>query len=492
MMKSRFIPKRIACEISADNNIANLTLTHNNRNFRLNRTTIPNRYTIIFQYVKGSTIKVSGRNQSGSGRVKLLLKFVYNGVVITEISTVAVGNEAGDFSIKVSLSGSRRNQLKQVRNRLKATDKVVYSTLANSSIEEYSNFTGVKNNAQRYTESKRSAEEKKEKGKQVEVFYGTNRNKTGNSNFNDFYGSEICTLKVGKCKINIPDNHKTGKIERPMKILWLWELKENDDKHITLKDIQEFDLDVFYKHILEDCQKTENKSGLLFIHGYNTSFAEAAWRTGQIAYDMPFNGITGFFSWPSAGKLRAYPSDLDKAEGSEKALAQFINHLITKGGVKKLHIIAHSMGSRVTTKALIELSKEPDFKDYIASIQQVILAAPDLDPTVFKETIFPDLKYVGASRTLYVCKRDRALKTSKFLRRRSRLGQGGESIFVSEELYSIDASDVLSPGNHYSYVFETDQLLNDLYHLLRGLTDPEERRLRSAVLGKLKYWFFPK
>ncbi len=37
------------------------------------------------------------------------------------------------------------------------------------------------------------------------------------------------------------------------------------------------------------------------MHGYNTSFDNALYRTAQIAYDLDFDGATFLYSWPSGG-----------------------------------------------------------------------------------------------------------------------------------------------------------------------------------------------
>ena len=300
-------------------------------------------------------------------------------------------------------------------------------------------------------------------------------------------------MRYGSCKINIPKDHIQGNIERPSKILWLFNLSENDEKHIVLKKIQEKSEDDFYQWLKRDLPNTENKSALLFVHGYNTSFAEAAWRTGQIAYDTPFNGLTGFFSWPSYGNNINYFSDIENADASITALEKFIEDFIIKTEAKKLHIIAHSMGNRVVTQALNNLFRKESFKPYRNIINQIILAAPDLDQDVFTSNILPTFKNIGFKRTLYASDKDKALSLSKTLRiGKIRLGQGGKNIFVSDGIDSIDASDVMSEGNHHSYIFETRELLMDMNILFQEGWEPSKRRLINKTKNGLFYWLFRK
>lgn len=332
---------------------------------------------------------------------------------------------------------------------------------------------------------------KENKGAIITLFYGTNRKKTGSSNPNEFYGDELGELLYGACTINIPKKHQEGDIERPRKILWLWQLSENEDKHIILKKIEEKSETDFYEWLKNSVPETANKSGLIFVHGYNNSFAEAAWRTGQIAYDTPFNGVTGFFSWPSAGKTLDYLADGEKAITSVPKLEKFIEDFIIKTGVKKLHIIAHSMGNVVVTNALKNLVNKPSFKPYIGVLDQIVLAAPDIDQDVFNETLLPSLKNIGSKRTLYASDKDVALKISKTIRKeRPRLGQGGNDIFVGDGLDSVDASNVMSEGNHHSYIFETKELLTDMNILFEDGWNPDRRRLINKDKNGMFYWLF--
>jgi esterase/lipase superfamily enzyme len=213
---------------------------------------------------------------------------------------------------------------------------------------------------------------KDEPGGEITIFYGTNRNKTQDSRLNNIYGSDLSTLQLGSCTISIPEGHKIGEIERPRKIL-LWSRREDVNKDIVLTSIFEDNEKDFYNWLKKNAANTENKSALVFVHGFNTSFVEAAWRTGQIAYDLPFNGVTGFFSWPSTGDTIDYGRDIERADSSITNLVTFIKDIIQKTDVEQLHFVAHSMGNRVLTRALNVLVGDPSFSDKINRISQIIL-----------------------------------------------------------------------------------------------------------------------
>ncbi len=329
-------------------------------------------------------------------------------------------------------------------------------------------------------------------GGEVTVFYGTTRNRTGKSDVNDYYGSDLTNLQLGTCTISIPDGHKTGAIERPMKIFGFSLRKESTSKDVVLTAINELSTGDFNTFVRDHIAGSDLKSALVFIHGFNVTFAEAAWRAGQLAHDMPFNGVTGFFSWPSAGSAPDYIRDIERADASVPALVSFIENLVDNAGVEQLHFLAHSMGNRVLTGAM-ELMFNNEAKSVkLKAISQLVLAAPDLDKDVFKNRILPAFRKIGTRRTLYASDKDMALALSRKLRDGlTRLGQAGNDIFVADGMDTVDASNVLSEGLHHSYIFETEQLLKDLYEMITDGLEPSKRDLQAASRDGINYWLFP-
>ncbi|NGP88715.1 alpha/beta hydrolase [Fodinibius halophilus] len=330
-------------------------------------------------------------------------------------------------------------------------------------------------------------------GGKVTLFYGTNRNKTGSDKWNDYYGNKLKKLKFGFCEVSIPPNHKLGEIERPFGI-WKLTFPEKEDKHVIIQHLEEYNEDTYYELLAEEFEQLDNKTGLIFLPGYNNTFAQAARRAGQIAYDLPFFGLAGFFSWPSAGKTPFYGSDIEYADASIPDFERFLKKFVSQTNVKQLHLIAHSMGNRILTTTLKDLSEDSSFAHQLKKFHQIVLAAPDIDQEVFKRNILPHFKKVGKRRTIYASDKDRALAAAEWLRgKRPRLGDGGNSIFVTEEIDTIDASNINGPGFlDHSYLFETRPLLTDLNSLINNDIEPKARSLRKRDKNNLPYWLFPK
>ncbi|MGN6801231.1 MAG: alpha/beta hydrolase, partial [Ginsengibacter sp.] len=331
-------------------------------------------------------------------------------------------------------------------------------------------------------------------GGDVTVFYGTNRNREDDDKTDNYYGSELSALQQGLCVISIPPGHKQGALERPGKILW-WRQSENPAKHIILRSIEPLTDSDYYNYLNKGFNNSDKKAALIFVHGFNTSFAESAWRCGQIAYDIPFPGITGFFSWPSGGKALDYLRDIERADASVSPLTQFIEDIVLHTHVEELHFIAHSMGNRILTRSLNQLIQKDSFKNSVATIAQIVLAAPDIDRDVFNNEIYPEFKGIGTRRTLYASNQDKALFLSEKLRiGLKRLGEGGADIYIADGIDTVDASNIISTGIHHSYIFEGKELLYDLNMLFIGGISPNKRRLRKMakqVSGKtMNYWLF--
>lgn len=324
-------------------------------------------------------------------------------------------------------------------------------------------------------------------GGTVSLFYGTNRIDTGSADVNEKYASEGDKLIYGTCTVSIPPDHEPGVLERPQG-WWVFTRKENQNKDIVLQTLVEQTEADFYQTLTANMAQVEEKSALLFIHGYNNSFADAARRCAQLACDLPFKGLSGFYSWPSSANGADYLGDDARARAARPFLEQFIKGLVTVNGIEKLHIIAHSMGNLLLTTTLENLSVNTD----LTIIHQIVLAAPDIDAGEFRNTILPRFAMVGHQRTLYASEMDMALQLSGMIRDRVRLGDGGDALFIDSRLNTIDASSIPVQGLvKHGYIFEAKEILTDLFYLFDKEFKPDQRRLREVPRNPYKYWLFP-
>jgi hypothetical protein len=334
-----------------------------------------------------------------------------------------------------------------------------------------------------------ASETKNEPGKswiEYPVMFGTNRQEIMRLDRKNLFGTKRDTkLNLGTCSVSIPKSHRLAKIERPN---WFAErlFGETPEKHFTILDSKILTQAQFVKLLKKRFAESSEDDSLLFIHGYNVKFNDAIFRTAQLGYDLNFQGVVTAFSWPSCGALEGYVADSENVRYSTPYLVDYIKLLL--GCSKRLHIIAHSMGNVVLCEALKQLHEEKF--GLLGAINQIILAAPDIDKDVFIQQIMPAIKRVP-NITLYASDKDKALLVSKKIRAGyRRLGEGGNNILIAEGLDSIDASDVGTDMLGHGYFAATESLLNDIHSVLLNLR-PDKRMLKTIRKSeKEHYWTF--
>lgn len=312
----------------------------------------------------------------------------------------------------------------------------------------------------------------------VTVFYVTDRNKSDdNGRLGISFGSELSQdgqLHFGSCQVSIPRGHKMGELEGPA-ILRL-EFSEDPENHIMLKTVDSETEEVFYKAVANSVAKSKRREAFVFIHGFNTTFYDAARRTAQLSYDLGFDGAPILYSWPSQGVVGvlAYNKDARNSELSAVHLKTFLDELVRASGVTTVHLIAHSMGNRPLSAAMQQIGQErtgnarPAFK-------QVALMAPDIDAELFRR-LARQIESTAERITLYASSKDDALVLSNKYAGYPRAGQGGPNILVIPGIQSIDASEVDTSvlGLSHQYYADNRTVLSDLFRLIRG--DPAEDR----------------
>ncbi|GAB5466591.1 MAG: hypothetical protein Kapaf2KO_20270 [Candidatus Kapaibacteriales bacterium] len=317
----------------------------------------------------------------------------------------------------------------------------------------------------------------------IKTLFATNRKPISDNKL--VFTSKRDSLKYGICYVTIPNDHEVGEIEAPK--WWKFEFSESFDNHITLKDIKLVSKEDFFTN--ESSHFKERV--MLFIHGYNVSFEDAAKRTGQMTYDLQFDGIPIFFSWPSNGSIAKYFHDSENIKYSTKHIKRLIFEIIEKYQGHEIYLIAHSMGSRGLARALVELYQENE--TYRDRINHIILAAPDIDAQIFVEDIAPRIIGSKQNLTLYSSSKDKALYASKEINGFPRAGDSGDGLILLEGIETIDASNLETGLFSHSYFGNTRTVLYDIDLILDHGHNAEAR---SGLMSKTKdtkvYWEFMK
>lgn len=315
----------------------------------------------------------------------------------------------------------------------------------------------------------------------VDVYYGTDRKPTANTTENERYGPERNRegpMEYGRTTISIPRHHTIGVVERPK--WYRLEFSEDPRKHVTILELEKMDGGSFFSEVGVTAGDRQKNEALLFIHGFNVPFDDAIRRTGQIAFDLDFGGVALAFSWPSQGSLRSYTVDEANAEWAIPHLTQFLMDLQEKTEIEKIHVIAHSMGTRVLSYALANAKDE----GFDLDLNNVILAAPDIDVDVFKDQILPKISDASDTLTMYASSDDTALKVSQTIHGVARLGLSGDHILVTPGMDTINASGIDTSMIGHGYYGSAKVVVTDIFNLIIKGLEPPKRKLVPGTFGE--------
>ncbi|MFA6166710.1 MAG: alpha/beta hydrolase [Gemmatimonadaceae bacterium] len=241
----------------------------------------------------------------------------------------------------------------------------------------------------------------------------------------------------------------------------------------------------FVQRLSAELGATRSRDLLVFVHGYNVSFEDAAVRAAQLAADINFDGVVLLFSWPSAASVTAYVRDQQTARNAGFQLLRLLRNHAVAAQPDRVHLLGHSMGSEVIGKALTLTAPS----DTTPRLSEVVLAAPDVDSRVFRREIMPRLAPHAARITMYASSDDDALRASRVLNGVGRLGLGGDSLFVIEGMDTVDATRVSADVLGHT-LFGNQGFLADLADLLAEGKTPAERRLLPSSRAGLTFYRF--
>lgn len=334
----------------------------------------------------------------------------------------------------------------------------------------------------------KEASDAREGASVFDVWFGTNRklSRDGRSTFTNELDEG--SVHYGVCRVNVPKTHKFGSTGVARWRTW-WRPGSCDDpltllEQATFPDVQEFSraLSAF----IRDNVLVENRI-LVYLHGYNTSFEQAAVRAAQMGVDLKSPGATAFFSWASYGEVDRYVADGERAWASEWHLTEFIKAVASVVGVDRIDMIVHSMGNQVFARCIQGMMNSPETK--AIPFGSVFLAAPDIDVSVFKRMSHV-YSALASNRTMYVSRKDKALGFSKWL-------QGDRAGFtppvtVVEGVDTIEVGDIDASLLGHSYYADAEAVLYDMSSQLRGEVNPAFRlRLQEAISTTgARYWKF--
>ncbi|MDP1639819.1 MAG: alpha/beta hydrolase [Hyphomicrobium sp.] len=324
----------------------------------------------------------------------------------------------------------------------------------------------------------------------VPVYWGTDRAVQPNAKRLVFGSDRARKLQLGEALVTVPKVHEVPNVERPWVVkipyfdVTLYAESEDPKRHFTVKEIKALTKEELLAQVKArlGASKLFKDQAIVFVHGYNTSFDNALYRTAQIAYDIDFDGAAFLYSWPSGGAVASYTYDRESAQASEPYLREFLEMVVKQTGAKSVNIIAHSMGNQPLMDVLRDMrNSAPEG----VAIGQVFLAAPDVDADSFSN-LAKAIQGLAKNVTLYVASNDRALIVSRNFWGSYRAGDvppAGPLILPGIDTIDVTAASTDTFAINHSGYASNNKLLEDIGELLKtGLRPPEMRILKPGKI----------
>lgn len=310
-----------------------------------------------------------------------------------------------------------------------------------------------------------------------EIWFGTNRAPVDPRDpSKGFGGKRDDHMHYGVCEVAIPRSHKFGSIGTAWWRRWL--RLEFADDHVKVVRRREIDgAAMFFDDLRQELASSQGNQLLVYLHGFNVSFDDAAIRAAQLFADLKVPGAAAFFSWPSKASVDDYFADVERIGESEADIAAFLTGVATQLGGATVHIIAHSMGNRGLARAMQRISAAVTGAAGVR-FGQIILAAPDVSVGLFHDLarVYPTL---STRTTMYVSARDRALGLSRWLQDAPRAGFT-PPVTIVPNIDTIEVTNIDLTLLGHGYYAEAEAVLYDISSLLLHNLAPGQRLRLSA------------
>ena len=242
----------------------------------------------------------------------------------------------------------------------------------------------------------------------------------------------------------------------------------------------------FQDQVREQMRLANKNEVVIFVHGFNNSLDDAVFALADIWHFSGRHGVPIAYSWPAeAGGLFGYFRDRESGEFSVFHLKEFLTQLSEIPELEKIHIVAHSRGTDVTTTALREKiiairNRGEDPRD-VMKIANLVLAAPDLDFSVVRQRLIAEGFGAAIEQiTVYMNRSDSALGIAQRLMSGQRFGtltaddlqEGDRAVFSEVGTVSfINVEGVKSLTGH-DYYRTNRNVLSDVSTVIRESARP--------------------
>jgi esterase/lipase superfamily enzyme len=208
-----------------------------------------------------------------------------------------------------------------------------------------------------------------------QVLFATNRAANGRL----FGAARSSETTYGIVNVSVPPEHEVGVVEYPGH-------SAKGQASFGIVDAATTKDPTAFEQLLQQqvaLRPKGRRRAVVFVHGYNNTFAEALYMNTQIIHDYKSQDIPILFSWPSAGENLGYLQDRDSVMFSRSALETVLEQ-IDGSGIESFVIVAHSIGSQLVMEALRQHAIRNKGTQW-PKLDGVVLVSPDIDIEMFEQ-----------------------------------------------------------------------------------------------------------
>ncbi len=332
----------------------------------------------------------------------------------------------------------------------------------------------------------------REDGHLYRVWYATTRQPVDEDAQRQGYGKKADPqgrVHHGYCDVLIPESHQFGSVGTPTWKRWLQPWKPDDRLRIEAyaRLAEASFLDAVRRELAS--RDLGERVALVYIHGFRTTFDQAAIRAAQIGCDLKVPGITAFFSWHSRGEVDEYLTDREAIQEAEEPLRRFLLQFAREVDAEKVHLIAHSMGNQGLARVVQGIAKEVT-EESGKPFAQILLAAPDIGQSLFRQLAQAYPK-ISERTTLYISSKDQALGLSRWLQDTPRAGFT-PPVTVVPDIDTVEVANIDLTLLGHTYFAEAEAVLYDMKELIDDNKPPARRARLREVAGPPRHWVIAK
>jgi esterase/lipase superfamily enzyme len=235
---------------------------------------------------------------------------------------------------------------------------------------------------------------------------------------------------------------------------------------------------VFQQELSRRLELSPRKEVVMFVHGYNNKFEDAAFTLAETWHFLGRLQVPVIYTWPAGhGGVKGYSYDRESGEFTVHHLKNFLRQLADNKDLERIHLIAHSRGT---------------------DVENLVLAAPDLDFEVFMQRILAERVGQGVDQlTFYTSQHDKVLGLAeRFLGSATRMGRVQLENFTPKQIESmqkytnvvfVELAGASEKGGH-GYFHSSPEASSDLILLIRYGKKPGSENGRPLVPEGVNFW----